>query len=186
MDKLPEESSKNYSNFSYELRIPQERVAVLIGKDGETKKVIEEQTHCKLDITTDGEVTITGEDGLMLYTAKEIVKAIARGFNPKIALLLLKTDYTLEIIDITVITGKSKNDLQRLKGRVIGKGGKSREELERLTGTYISVYGKTISIIGETNQVAIAHQGLAKLLEGAMHTTVYRFLEKKKKEQLFG
>ena len=76
--------------------------------------------------------------------------------------------------------------MERLKGRVIGKGGKSREEIERLTETHISIYGKTISIIGETMQVSLARDALAMLLNGSMHKTVYQFLEKKKKEQLFG
>ncbi|MFA6461344.1 MAG: KH domain-containing protein [Candidatus Woesearchaeota archaeon] len=174
------------SELSYDILIPQERVAVLIGKDGETKKLIEEQANCKLNITKDGEVNVSGNDGLTLYTAKEIVKAIGRGFNPRIALLLLKTDYTLELVDMKDIAGKSKNDLERLKGRVIGKGGKSREEIERMTETYISIYGKTIGIIGEQVQVSLSRQAIAKLLEGAMHTTVFKFLERKKKDQLFG
>ncbi|HLC91029.1 MAG TPA: KH domain-containing protein [Candidatus Nanoarchaeia archaeon] len=172
--------------ISYELKIPEERVAVLIGKDGETKKEIEEATSSKLSISAEGDVIITGEDGLELYTTKEIVHAIARGFNPKIALFLLKTDYALEIINMTDIAGKNKNTLQRLKGRVIGTGGSSREEIERLTDTYIVVYGKTVGIIGETSQVQLSRQAVAMLLEGAMHKTVYHFLEKKKKEMIFG
>jgi len=172
--------------ISYELKIPEERVAILIGKDGETKKEIEEATSSKLSISAEGDVIITGEDGLELYTTKEIVHAIARGFNPKIALFLLKTDYALEIINMTDIAGKNKNTLQRLKGRVIGTGGRSREEIERLTETYIVVYGKTVGIIGETTQVQLSRQAVAMLLEGAMHKTVYHFLEKKKKEMIFG
>ncbi|MBI4980693.1 RNA-processing protein [Candidatus Woesearchaeota archaeon] len=169
----------------YELRIPEERVAVLIGKDGDTKKLVEAHSGCKLNIAKDGLVAITGEDGLKLYTTREIVKAVGRGFNPKIALLLLKTDYALELIDLNTVV-RSKNDMERIKGRIIGKGGTSREELERLTDTYISVYGKTIGIIGEQNQVIIARQGIAKLIEGAMHSTVYKFLEKKKRDMLLG
>jgi ribosomal RNA assembly protein len=169
----------------YELKVPEDRVAVLIGKEGMTKKDIEEATKSKLDITAEGDVTITGEDGLQLYTTKDIVKAIARGFNPKIALLLLKQDYAFEMIDMKDIAGKSKNTLQRLKGRVIGKGGKAREEIERLTDTHISVYGKTIGIIGEQQQVSVARQAAAMLLQGSMHKTVYTFLEKKKKEMMF-
>ncbi len=172
--------------FSYELKIPQERVAVLIGKGGETKKEIEEATKSELDISKEGDVIIKGEDGILLYTTKEIVKAIARGFNPKIALLLLKPDYALEMIDMKDIAGKSKNTLQRLKGRVIGKGGKSREEIERLTECNISIYGKTIGIIGEINQVATARRAVAMLLQGSMHKTVYQFLEKQKKLMMFG
>ncbi|MBU0470080.1 MAG: KH domain-containing protein [Nanoarchaeota archaeon] len=178
------ETPGEHDEFSYDLKIPEERVAVLIGKDGETKKEIEENTGCKLDISKEGDVIITGKDALMLYTTREIVKAVARGFNPKTALLLLKQDYTLELIDLKDISGKSQNTLLRLKGRVIGKGGKSREEIERLTDTYISVYGKTIGIIGETSKVSLAHQAIGMLLEGSMHKTVFHFLEKKKKDML--
>jgi ribosomal RNA assembly protein len=172
--------------FSYELKIPEERVGVLIGTDGEVKKEIEEATSSKLDISKEGDVTISGDDGLLLYTTKEIVHAIARGFNPKIALNLLKQDFTLEIINMKDIAGKSKNTMQRLKGRVIGKGGKAREEIERLTDCNISVYGKTIGIIGEQAQVMAAREAVALLLQGSMHKTVYNFLEKKKKEMIFG
>ena len=172
--------------FSYEMKIPEERIAVLIGTDGETKKQIEEETGCLLDISKEGEVTISGDDGINLYTTKEIVKAIARGFNPKIALLLLKPDYAFELIELKDIAGKNKSTMLRMKGRIIGKGGKSREEIERLTNTYISVYGKTVGIIGEGTYTALARQAIGMLLDGAMHRTVYRYLEKKKKEILFG
>ena len=183
MEEIEETTEDEYN---YELKIPQERVAVLIGKNGETKKEIEKLTGSKLEISPEGDVIITGSDGVLLYTTKEIIKAIARGFNPKTALLLLKQDYAFEMIDMKDIAGKSKNMLERLKGRVIGKGGKSREEIERLTETYISVYGKTIGIIGEITQVSIARQAVAMLLQGSMHKTVYSFLEKKKKAILFG
>ncbi|MBU0459828.1 MAG: KH domain-containing protein [Nanoarchaeota archaeon] len=180
LEAVPEEE------YAYEIKIPEERVAVLIGKDGETKKEIEEETKSKLDISKEGDVEIKGSDGMLLYTTKEIVKAIARGFNPKTALLLLKQDYAFELIEMKDLAGKSKNTLQRLKGRVIGKGGKAREEIERLTDCNISVYGKTIGIIGETQQVSLARQAVAMLLQGSMHKTVFNFLEKKKKEMMFG
>ena len=172
--------------FSYELRIPKERVAVLIGEKGSSKKEIEEATKSQLEITKDGDVTVSGSDGLLLYTAKEIVKAVARGFNPKIALLLLKTDYALEIIEIKEVAGKNKNTFQRIKGRVIGKGGKCRYEIERLTDTHISVFGKTVAIIGETTNAMLARKALAMIISGSMHKTVYHFLEKRKKELFLG
>ncbi len=175
-----------HDQLSYELKIPQERVAVLIGKDGLTKKEIEQLTHCQLEISAEGDVIINGEDGLELYITKEVVRAIARGFNPKTAMQLHKTDYALEIIEMKDVAGKSKNTMERLKGRVIGKGGKSREEIERLTDCSISVYGKTIGIIGQTDNVAFARQAVAMLLQGSMHKTVFQFLERKKKELVFG
>ena len=181
-----EEDNENQDEYHYELKIPEERVAVLIGKSGETKKEIEDLTKSELDVSKEGDVIIKGSDGLLLYTTKEIVKAIARGFNPKTALLLLKQDYAFELIDMKEIAGKSKNTLQRLKGRVIGKGGRSREEIERFTDCNISVYGKTVGIIGEVQQVSLARQAVAMLLQGSMHKTVWKFLEKKKKEMMFG
>lgn len=178
--------TQNLDEFSYDLKIPQDRVGALIGKDGETKDEIETLTESKLDISKEGDVIITGTDGLKLYTTREIVHAIGRGFNPRTALLLLKTDYAFELIDLKEIGGKNKNVLERLKGRVIGTAGKSREEIERLTDTYISIYGKTIGIIGETQQVSLARQAVAMLLQGSLHRTVYNFLERKRKEILFG
>ena len=76
--------------FSYEWKIPEERVAVLVGTAGSTKKMLEQQTKCAITVSKEGDVSITGEDALMLYTTREIVRAIGRGFNPKIALQLLK------------------------------------------------------------------------------------------------
>ena len=74
----------------------------------------------------------------------------------------------------------------RLKGRIIGKGGKSREEIEHLTNTYICIYGKTVGIIGEVAWTALARQAVGMLIDGSMHRTVYKFLERKKKEIMFG
>ncbi|MBW2980371.1 KH domain-containing protein [Candidatus Woesearchaeota archaeon] len=169
--------------FMYELRIPKERIAVLIGKNGEAKKELEEDTKTKIKIDSkEGDVFISGKDALGLYTARELVKAVGRGFNPEIAKLLLKQDFILEIIEITEYTNKSKNTMVRLKGRVIGKEGKSRKIVEELTESCISVYGKTISIIGPSESVNMARQAVISLLRGSTHANVYKWLEKKRRE----
>lgn len=178
------EISVDNLEFAYELKIPQDRIAVLVGEKGVTKKEIEAQTKTKINITKDGEVTILGDDAILLFASREIVHAIARGFNPKLAFLLIKTDYTLEVINLKDFAGKNPQAQLRLKGRVIGEQGKCRKEIERLTETHISIYGKTIAIIGETNQVTNAGQAVAMLLQGSRHGSVYAFLERKKKEML--
>jgi ribosomal RNA assembly protein len=168
--------------LQYELKIPKERVAVLIGKDGKTKKEIEDATKTQLEIDSkEGDIFIRGDDGLKIYTAKEVVLAIGRGFNPEIALLLLKLDYSFELIALAEY-GKSKDSQQRIKGRIIGKEGKTRELIEEFTGTYISVYGKTVAIIGPTASVSVAHRAIMMLIEGSPHSTVYKWLEKKQRE----
>ncbi len=169
--------------FSYELKIPQDRVAVLIGKNGEVKKSLEADTKTSINVDSkEGDILITGEDALGLYTAREIIRSIGRGFNPDIARLLLKQDYIFESVQLVEFTGKSKNDLLRLKGRVIGKDGKSRRLIEELSETYISVYGKSISIIGTAESCYMAKKAVEALLRGSTHANVYKWLEKKRRE----
>ncbi|MBU1204960.1 MAG: KH domain-containing protein [Nanoarchaeota archaeon] len=168
------------AEYMYGTKIPKERIAVLIGTDGITKKQIESATNIKLKIDSkEGDVFLEGEDALGLYSAREVVKAIGRGFNPDIALLLLKQDYMLEMINMADYI-KSKNQMIRLKGRVIGAEGRSRKTIEELTETYISVYGKTIGIIGFSENVAIAKRAVESLLSGSPHSSVYKWLEKRR------
>jgi len=170
------------AEYLYDTKIPKERIAVLIGKDGETKKQIESALNVKLRIdSNEGDVFLEGEDALGLYSAKEVVKAIGRGFNPDIALLLLKQDYIIEIVNIADYI-KSKNTIIRLKGRVIGAEGRSRKTIEELTETFISVYGKTIGIIGFSENVSIARKAVESLLNGSPHSTVYKWLEKRRRD----
>jgi len=76
----------------------------------------------------------------------------------------------------------TKNDMARIKGRVIGKDGKSREIMERLSGARLSVYGKTVALLGYPEQIKIARTAVEMLLDGAPHGNVYSFLEKKHQE----
>lgn len=169
--------------LQHELKIPKERVAVVIGKAGKTKLEIEKATKTELDIDSkEGDVFIKGQDGLGIYTAKEVITAIGRGFNPEIALLLLKVDYSFELLNLVDVAGKSKNNLQRLKGRIIGREGKTRTHIEDLTESYLSVFGKTVAIIGQTENVLMAHKAISMLIEGSTHSSVYKWLEKKRRE----
>ncbi len=169
--------------YSYELKVPRNRVAVIIGKEGGIKKEIEESTGTKLTIdSTEGDVFVSGEDALGLYTAREIIKAIGRGFNPEIAKFLLKTDYILEVVDLAEFVGKSKEAMLRVKGRVIGKEGKSRMLIEELTECRISVFGKTISIIGLPESAASARRAVESLLKGSTHANVYKWLERRRRD----
>ena len=166
------------ADYSYELKVPASRIAVLIGKYGDTKKQIEKDTGVRLTVDSrEGDVFLFGEDALGVYTAREVIIAIGRGFNPEIALLLLKPDYTLEQINLAD-AAKTKNHLIRIKGRIIGANGKSRKLIEELTECAISVFGKTVSIIGRTENSTIARRAIEKLISGSQHSAVYKMLEK--------
>jgi ribosomal RNA assembly protein len=171
------------TEYLYELRIPKDRIAVLIGKQGKIKKDIETQTKTKIRVDSkEGDIFISGEDALGLYSCREVIRAIGRGFNPDIALLLLKADYCFDLIDLKEYAGKSKDTLIRIKGRIIGAEGRTRRLIEELTESYTCVYGKTVGIIGLPESTCVAREAIEKLLRGSPHSTVYKFLERKRRE----
>lgn len=168
--------------YAYELKIPKNRIAVLIGKNGAVKRQIESATKTKMKVDSDeGDVFLNGEDALGLYSAKEVVSAIGRGFNPDVAQLLLKGDYAFEQMNLSDYV-KTKNDMTRVKGRIIGAEGKCRRLIEELSESYVCVFGKTVGLIGESESVAIARHAIEQLLRGSQHSTVYKWLEKKRRE----
>lgn len=170
------------------IKIPRERIGALIGPDGRVKERIEEKLSVDLDISSEtGNVNIslkpTAQDPSVLFRAKEIILAIGRGFSPEHAFRLLnEEDTVLEVIDLRTIVGKSQSDQKRLKGRIIGKEGKTRRIIEELTEACVSVYGHTISVIGDMDQAEIARDAIWMLIKGRQHRTVYRFLHKKRRE----
>ncbi len=166
------------------IKVPFERIAVLVGPKGSTKELIEEKSTATINIDSDnGNMEIQDpRDAMKGMRSREVVHAIARGFSPEKALKLFDNEYLMfEIIDISNIAREEK-DLERIKGRIIGSDGKTRDFFENLTNTNISVYGKTVSLIGYPEQNAVARKGIDMLLEGASHGLVYKFLEKKRSE----
>ncbi|AFD00499.1 universal archaeal KH domain protein [Methanocella conradii HZ254] len=166
------------------IKVPQDRIGAIIGVEGNVKKAIEEKTGATLDVDSEsGIVVVQSEaDALKALRAAEVIKAIARGFSPEKALRLLDNeDLILDIMDLSVLSD-SPADLKRIKGRIIGKGGKTREVIEQMTGARLSVYGKTISIIGDAEQLATVRAALDMLIDGAPHGAVYSYLEKRRRE----
>lgn len=164
------------------VRIPKERVGVLIGQNGRTKREIERKTGARLLVDSEtGEVTIeVMENSLGGLQALEVVKAIGRGFSPERAFRLFEENQYLDIVEIKDFVGDSEKAMQRMRGRVIGEKGKMRETIEQMTGAYVSVYGKTVSIIGDPVQIRTARAAIQMLLSGSEHSSVYRFLERER------
>lgn len=170
------------------VKIPSERVGVVIGPDGATKKLIEKKMGVELQISGDtGDVTITltekAPDASVLYRGKEVVTAIGRGFSPEKAFRLIDDeDAILDVIDLRMAFGKSDSDIKRVKGRIIGMNGKTRRFIEELTDSSVAVYGHTVCIIGNIDETQIAREAIEMLVRGSLHATVYRFLHRKRRE----
>ncbi len=167
-------------------KIPIERVGVLIGHKGETKKELEEKTGLELDIDSkEGEIKIKEEDvkdPLILLKTENVIKAIGRGFSPEKAFLLLNDEMDFFIFDLRDYVGKNSSHIKRLKGRVIGKKGKTRRIIEELTGSKVSVYGHTVSIISDMGTMNIVKKAISMMIEGSKHASIYHFLESQMKE----
>ena len=164
------------------IKVPYDRIGVLIGISGSTKSEIEKRGEVTIDIDSKAGTIIIESDSINALRAVDVVKAIARGFSPERAYRLFDDETViLDVIELFKSVSTPK-ELKRIMGRIIGKDGKTREIIESLTGSYISVYGKTISVIGYPEQTQIVRKAIEMLVEGAPHGTVYGFLEKKKQE----
>lgn len=163
------------------VKIPLDRVGVLIGPEGKAKARIERSLGVDLEIESEaGNVTITlspGQDDVsVLFTAANIVKAVGRGFSPQRAMRLSEEDWDLSILDLEEYVGTSRSAQERVKGRIIGKAGRSREIIEELTETQISVYGGTVAIIGHVEALPAAMEAVGMLIRGSFHKTVWNYL----------
>ncbi|MEM4359540.1 MAG: KH domain-containing protein [Candidatus Bilamarchaeaceae archaeon] len=156
------------------IKIPGERVKVLIGDNESTKKMLEKKCNIRIDATPDGEVTLRG-DTADVYFSKSVITAIGRGFDPNTAIKLLEADYQLHIFYLKEYLS-SENAIKRIKGRVIGEKGRTKAEIESATDSSISVYGNTIAIIGKADSIDYAKEAIERLIRGATHTGVYRYL----------
>ena len=168
------------------IRIPKNRIAVLIGPNGAIKRELEKITQTILIIDSkDGlvvvESTDDSEDPLAVWKARDIAHAIGRGFSPQRAFALLDDDVYLRIVNLEEFGG-TPNQIRRLKGRVIGKGGKTRRNIEELTNTYVAVMGNTVGVIGEVENQQIAVNAIVRLLRGAEHSTVNRYLNAQRRQ----
>ncbi|MHA2233069.1 MAG: KH domain-containing protein, partial [Candidatus Hodarchaeales archaeon] len=164
--------------ISAKIRIPLERVAVLIGQKGMTKLRLESEAKIELDIDSEeGNVEVIAtdetEDPTIVWAVRDSVKAIGRGFSPQRALALLDPDVFLEVIPLD---GPPKW-IQRMRGRLIGERGKTRRIIEQNTDAQISVFGQTVSIIGTLEEIRVAKDAIEMLLRGDRHSSVYRYLQ---------
>jgi ribosomal RNA assembly protein len=170
------------------VRIPDERIGVLIGPGGSTKHDIESKTGAHLTIDTeDGQVQVATRDDLDpigAMKARDIVLAIGRGFSPARAARLLRDDTYLGVIDIKQITGKrEKASLWRIRSRLIGERGRARTRIEDLSGASVSVFGSTVAVIGQEKQLENATRAVEMLLKGSEHSVVFHLLARMRRDQ---
>ena len=167
----------------WEIRVPRDRLAVLIGRNGDTKRELEEKAGIALEIDSrEGDVTVIQKgDPLKAALSISVIQAIARGFSPHKAFFLFEENSLLIVISLREFAKPGSHRIAEIKGRIIGTGGKTRKVMEELTNTSISVYGDTVSVMGDYVSVEYAREALTMLINGSRQRTVYTYLEKNAK-----
>ncbi|MHB1830039.1 MAG: KH domain-containing protein [Candidatus Micrarchaeaceae archaeon] len=156
--------------------IPNERAALL---DGKTLKKLMERLNCKIEVEGN-EVRIEGAS-YDEYNAKNVIQAFARGFELDKAYRLLEEDVFFQSINIKDFF-KSRDQLMRVKARVIGEKGRAKTYIEDTSGVDMAVYGGTVSTIGSVDELKIADAAIQILLDGGMHKTAYKIMEMEKRK----
>ena len=170
-------------------RIPQDRIAVLIGVSGQTRRELEQRSGAKLQIDSkSGDVSAEwGEPGsydpIKFMKLPNVIKAIGRGMPPARAISLLNDDVFFSLVDISDWVGKRANQQHRVRARLIGTQGRIRKLIERHTGCELTIHGRTVAIVGSIDGLPLAEKAVSMLLDGAEHGSVIQMLERQNRRQ---
>ncbi|MGV9169238.1 MAG: KH domain-containing protein [Promethearchaeia archaeon] len=172
--------------FQETIKVPRDRIGVIVGRDGKIKKRLEDMTNVDVEISDEGVVKLTGHEDsqnpVLAWKARNIIRAMARGFSPENAFTLMDDDARLVVISLRDIVGSSPRQIRRVAGRIIGEDGKTRKIIEQTTETIVSVYGYTVSIIGYYPGLDYARKAINLLISGAPHSSVYSRLESMRRD----
>jgi len=140
------------------------------------KTKLEKELKIKI-IRGDKDISIDGkaEDE---YIAEKVLEALSFGFSFSTTILIKKEDFLFEILNIKDYT--KRNDLSRIKARIIGKGGKTLKTLSELSGCNFEINENSVGIIGDSEDIKKAHDAIISLIRGSKQANVYSRLEHQK------
>lgn len=155
-----------------EVYIPKVKIRTL-RKNFSIVREIELKTECEISFDKEENcIRIKGKDAFAEYTAKEVIFAYGRGFSVKDACKLMNEEIYIKVINFKEYT-KNKDRIKLIKSRIIGTEGRAKVHIEGVSSAIISVYGNTVSIIGDVNAVRDAETAVATIIGGGSHRSAY-------------
>lgn len=142
-----------------------------------SKDKIEKELHVK--INNNGKIVSIDGTGEKEYIGLKMIEAINLGFSAERALLLNNEHIILQILNIKDLT--KRNDLERVRARIIGTYGKTLANINLLTDCFIEINNNQVGIIGNTEDIETARNAVINIIQGSKQGSVYARLEKEKK-----
>jgi len=157
----------------------QEIYVELIGKVVQNKEQLEKELEVK--ITNKGKLVFVDGETDKEFTAIQVMEAINLDFSVEKALALQNEDVILQTVHIKDIT--KRQDLERVRARIIGTKGKTLKTLSNITGCEFSLSDNEVGIIGNTENIEDARQAIIFLVQGSKQSNVYARAEKQRKRK---
>jgi len=139
------------------------------------------QKELEVKLTNRGKIIFVDGEPAKEFTAVEVLQAINAGFSGDRALELKQDNFMLQTVHIKDIT--KRNDLERVRGRVIGTDGRTLKTLQNLTNCDLAMNGNEIGIIGPALEMEDAVQSVTSLINGSKQGHVYGRLERQRKKK---
>ncbi len=158
------------------LLIPHKRSELV---DKKMLRKLTERLNCRIEMQ-DNEVVVEGAP-YDEYNAKNVIQAFGRGFGIDKALKLLNDDYFFKQINLKDVF-RNKDQIARIKARIIGSDGKTKNYIESVSGVDMAIFGSTVSAIGRIDELSAAEAAINVLIEGGRHKTAYRAMEMEKRK----
>ena len=138
------------------------------------KKRLENKLNIKIS-NRGKEVQIHGEPEEE-YIAEKVIDALNFGFPFSVAISIKEENLEFEILNIKNHT--TRKDLERVRARIIGKGGKTLKTLNQLTKCNFEIKDNQVGIIGLPEYIENAQESVISIIQGSKQSNVYSNLEK--------
>ena len=149
------------------------------------RKILQNKNKLKKEldvkITNRGKLIFIDGEADKEFEAIQIIEAINTGFSVDKALLLKTENIILQTIHIKDIT--KRQDLERVRARIIGTQGRTLKTLNNLTNCEFSLQDNNIGIIGNTEDIEEGIQAVTSLIQGSRQGNVYAHAEKEMKKK---